>query len=295
VAGRPRPGDVAVLPSFTFPATGEYLAQLGYRLRFADVRPDTWTLDPDRLDAVLSRGDVRVVVAVDALGAPVDYDAVTGVCRRHGVPLVADSAPSLGGRHQGRPVGSQADAHAFSMSFAKVVSAAGGGGAAVLPVETVERLNTPLDWMRSTPMGEVHAAAALDLLERLDQLVARRAAVAQVYAELEDADSRVVPQQAAEGDQHAWVHWVARFVGVDRDRLAKKLDSLGIGTKPYYAPVLHCLPWRRFAETGADLPVTDQLHDEALALPMSSELSTGEAERVFWSVLRALDESGDPR
>ena len=293
VAGPARPGDVAVLPSFTFPATGEQLAMLGYRLRFCDVRPDTWTLDPARLDEALAGGDVRVVVVVDALGAPADYDAVTEVCRRHGVPVVADSAPSLGGRSRGRPVGSQADAHAFSMSFAKVVSAAGGGGAVVLPTAAVERLRDTVDWTRSTVLGEVHAAAALDQVEQLDRLVARRRAVARVYAELERAHSTVVPQRVAHGDEHAWVHWVARFPGVDRDRLAKELDARGIGTKPYYAPVLHRLPWGDAAECPPALPVTDLLHEQALALPMSSELSVGEAERVFWSVLDALSACGD--
>jgi dTDP-4-amino-4,6-dideoxygalactose transaminase len=293
VAGRARPGDVAVLPSFTFAATGEFLVQLGYRLRYCDVRPDTWTLDPARLDEALGAGDVGVVVAVDALGAPADYDAIVGVCRRYGVPVVGDSAASLGGVFRGRPVGSQADAHAFSMSFAKVVSAAGGGGAAVVPADAVQRLRCDVDWTRSTVIGEVHAVAAFDLVERLDRLVARRRAVAAVYAELEAADVRVVPQRTADGDEHAWVHWVARFTDVDRDRLAKNLDALGIGSKPYYAPVLHRLPWQSFAEPHPDLPVTDTLHDEALALPMSSELSVGEAERVFWSVLYALNESGD--
>jgi dTDP-4-amino-4,6-dideoxygalactose transaminase len=284
---------VAVLPSFTFAATGEYLAQLGYRLRFCDVRPDTWTLDPERLDETLAGGDARVVVAVDALGGPADYDAISAVCRRYGVPLVGDSAPSLGGTYRGRPVGSQADAHAFSMSFAKVVSAAGGGGAVVVPTGAVARLRADVDWVRSTVMGEVHAAAALDLVERLDLLMARRRAVAAVYAELESADARIVPQRTAAGDEHALVHWVARFTGVDRDLLAKQLDSLGIGSKPYYAPVLHRLPWPDHAEPHPQLPVTDRLHDEALALPMSSELSIGEAERVFWSVLYALNESAD--
>lgn len=292
VAGPPRPGDVAVLPSFTFAATGEYLVQLGYRLRFCDVRPDTWTMDPTRLEELLAPGDVRVVVVVDALGAPADYESVMAVCRRHGVRVVADSAPSLGARTRGRPVGSQADAHAFSMSFAKVVSAAGGGGAVVLAEADADRLRSTVDWTRSTTLGEVHAAAGLDLVERLDDLVARRTAVAQVYAELERADPRVVPQRTADGDVHAWVHWVARFTGVERDRLVKKLEALGIGTKPYYAPALHRLPWGPSAES-AELPVTDVLHDQALALPMSSELSVGEAERVFWSVLSALDEVGD--
>jgi dTDP-4-amino-4,6-dideoxygalactose transaminase/nucleoside-diphosphate-sugar epimerase len=293
VAGRAQPGDVAVLPSFTFPATAEFLAQLGYRLRFCDVSPDTWTLDPARLEEALQGGAVRVVVVVDALGAPADYDAVMAVCRRHGVPVVADSAPSLGGISQGRPLGSQADAHAFSMSFAKVVSAAGSGGAVVLPADALERLRSTVDWTRSTVLGEVHAAAALDVAERLDRLVARRTAVAEVYAELERADQRVVPQRTAEGDVHAWVHWVARFRAVDRDRLAKKLEAVGIETKPYYAPALHRLPWGPVAESGAELPVTDVLHDEVLALPMSSELSVGEAERVFWSVLGSLHEVGD--
>ena len=295
VAGRAEPGDVAVLPSFTFAATGEYLVQLGYRLRYCDVRPDTWTIDPDLLDAALAGGDVRVVVAVDTLGGPADYDAISAVCRRHGVPLVGDSAPSLGGSYRGRPVGSQADAHAFSMSFAKVVSAAGGGGAVVLPADAVPRLQADIDWTRSTVMGEVNAAAALDLVERLDVLVARRRAVAAVYAELEAADRRIVPQRTAAGDEHAWVHWVARFPELDRDRLAKDLAVLGIGSKPYYGPVLHRLRWSDHAEPHPGLPVTESLHDEALALPMSSELSVGEAERVFWSVLYALGEAGGRR
>ncbi len=302
VAGPARPGQVAVLPSFTFAATGEYLAQLGYRLRFCDVDEHTWTMDPVRLEEVLADGDVAVVVAVDALGAPADYEAITAVCRRHGVPVVGDSAPSLGGHHQGRPLGSQADAHAFSMSFAKVVSAAGGGGLAVVPTEAVDRLRSGIDWTRSAVLGEVHAAAALDLVERLDELVARRRAVARVYAELEGADPRILPQRTSAGDQHAWVHWVARFRGVERDLLAKELEALGVGTKPYYAPVLHRLPWCAPAPDAADapgapdvadLPVTEILQREALALPMSSELSVGEAERVFWSVLSALKEVGD--
>jgi dTDP-4-amino-4,6-dideoxygalactose transaminase/nucleoside-diphosphate-sugar epimerase len=290
VAGPGRPGDVAVIPSFTFVATAEVLAQLGYRIRFADVRRDTWNLDADRVAEALAPGDVRVVVAVDALGAPADYTALNAICRLHGVPLVADSAPSMGGSWQGHPVGTQADAHAFSMSFAKVISAGGGGGAAVVPVEALARLRRPVDWIRSATLGEVHAAAALDLVQHLDKLAQRRRHVADVYAELELAVPEVVvPQRVGAGDDHAWVHWVARFVGVDRDRLAKELDRLGVGTKPYYGPVLHHRSWKGIADEPPTLTVTDLLARETLALPMSSELSAADAERIFWSVLTTLE------
>ena len=287
IAGPVRSDDVAVLPSFTFAATGEMLAQLGYTLRFCDVRPDTWTMDPDSLAAALADGDAAVVVAVDALGAPADYPALTKVCADAGVPLVADSAAALGARHQGRPVAAKAAAHAYSLSFAKVISAGGSGGALALPADAVDRLRSPVDWLRSVPLAETAAVAALDLLDDLDLLVGRRRAVAARYAQLASVDG-VRPQRVADGDAHAFVHWVARFGGVDRDRLAAELDRLGVGTKPYYAPPLHWHDWGPYAERAGALPVSDALGREALALPMSSELSPLQAERVTMAVLAAL-------
>ncbi len=82
---------IAVLPSFTFPATGEFLRQLGYELIFCDVDAATWNMSPEALARVLSRYPVDLVVCVDALGNPADYTTLTGLCRDAGVPLVADS------------------------------------------------------------------------------------------------------------------------------------------------------------------------------------------------------------
>ena len=231
---------------------------------------------------------MRVVVAVDALGAPADYAALTRVCAAHGVPLVADSAPSLGASWQGQPVGTQADAHAFSMSFAKVVSAAGGGGALVLPAATAERLHRPVDWTRSARLDEVAAVAALDLLENLDVLVDRRRRIAAVYHEMAWATSALEPQWVPPGDRHAWVHWVARIHGPDRDQLAAELVRAGIGTKHYYSPVLHRHDWAGQAEPAGPLPVTEALGREVLALPMSSEITADQADRIAVTVLRAL-------
>jgi dTDP-4-amino-4,6-dideoxygalactose transaminase len=174
------------------------------------------------------------------------------------------------------------------LSFAKVLSAGGGGGALVLPAEAVDRLRRPLDWLRSVPMVETAAIAALDLLGDLDVLVARRRDVARRYEEIGSALG-VVPQRAAVGDEHAWVHWVARFAGVDRDRLAAALLRLGVATKPYYAPPLHWHDWGGYAERSGPLPVSDELGREALALPMSSELSPLQADRVTIAVRTALN------
>ncbi len=277
--GPARPGEVAVLPSFTFNATAEVVRQLGYRLVFCEVDPDTWTLDPVALARTLDRQPARVVVAVDALGNPCDYRALLEVRDRFGTVLVADSAPALGAEYQHRPVGSQADAHAFSMSFAKVVSAGGAGGAVVVAADSVERLTGPDNWLRSALLPELAAIVALDGVQHLPTLVARRHQVAAVYADLAARHASLTEQRVAQGNRHAWVHWTARVADGRRDALARHLADRGIGTKPYYAPLLHRLDWQGHAEPS-QLPVTESLGDQVLALPMSSELTVTQAALV---------------
>ncbi|MFI2710376.1 aminotransferase class I/II-fold pyridoxal phosphate-dependent enzyme [Micromonospora sp. NPDC018662] len=279
--GPARPGDVAVLPSYTFPATAEILVQLGYALRFVDVDAATWTLDPAAVATAIAQGGVRLVLCVDTFGNPCDYPALRAVCDPAGVALLADSAAALGSLHRGRPVAQQALAHSYSMSFAKVVSAGGAGGALVLPADAAEAvLTAPAGWTRSELMNELHAVVAVDQLAELDTLVRWRAEVAEVYA----AAARTLPvefQQVRPGDRHCWVHWVARIA--DRDRVADALAALGVQTKPYFAAI-HRGP----LGGGERLPVTDRLDAEALALPMSSELTVEQAERVVAALRRCL-------
>ena len=289
-----RPGDVVVVPSFTFAATGESLRQLGFRLRLVDVDPLTWTMDPRRLREALADGKPRLVVVVDSLGVPAAHDTIADVAREHGVPVVADSAPSLGSLYRGRPLGMQQTAHAFSMSFAKTVTAGGAGGALVLPADA--EASGPTNWWRSSAMGEMHAVFALDQLDRVEELVGRRQAVADVYDEVV-SHYGVRRQQVAAGDRHSWVHYVIRLASASvRDEVAAGLAARGVQTKPYYAPVLHDPSWAGAfgVDDGSDavenLPVTQALAETTLALPMSSELRTCETEQVATALDAVLQE-----
>ena len=207
VAPAPAPGATAILPSFTFPATAEVLVQLGYALRFVDVDASGWTLDPGALDRALGRARADVVVAVDTMGNPARYEELLAVCARHRVPLVADSAAALGSLYRGRPVGTQAAAHAFSMSFAKAVSAGGAGGAVVVPA-TAE-LPVRSGWPRNA-MSELHAIAGVDQLEILPALMQQRSAVRAVYEALVQRHDNLDSQAVADADRHTWGFWVMR-------------------------------------------------------------------------------------
>jgi dTDP-4-amino-4,6-dideoxygalactose transaminase len=269
----------AVLPSFTFPATGEFLRQLGYELIFCDVDDATWDMSPEALKLILQTYSVDLVVCVDALGNPADYSALTRLCRDAGVPLLADSAAALGACHKGKPIATQANAHAFSMSMAKVISAAGAGGFTVLPTGSRKMLERDENWIRSSLMTETNAVVALDQLDFLHDVLARRAAVSHVYQQVALSMSGFATQAVLPGNTHSWVHSVIRCTSPPgRDEIASRLARLGIETKPYYAPPLHTF-LRNRAEVET-LPVTLSLAREVLALPVSSEMTRQDGERV---------------
>jgi len=280
--GAARPGQLAVLPSFTYRATADVLVQLGYGLRYVDVDPWSWTLDPAAVTVALSDERVALAVCVDTFGNPCAYQALRDVCDGRGVPLIADSAASLGSSHQGRPVGSQAHAHAFSMSFAKVLTAAGAGGAVVFTAGAPRR--DPFAWSTSSLMDELHAAAALEQLALLPDLVRRRNRVAQAYDRAVERLDGFVRQGIASGNRHSYVHWVAQVPA--RETLARRLALLGVETKPYFqAQHLH----HELPTVGLNLPVTERLDREALAFPMSSELSEDQAETAAAAIEEASE------
>lgn len=287
ICGPASPGQVVALPSYTFPATAEVVAQLGYLIRFVDVDPVHWTMDAASLAAALEPGDVAAVVAVDTFGNPVDYPALQQVCDRAGVPLLADSAAALGSRVGEDPVGTQAVAHSFSMSFAKVLSAGGAGGAVVLPTDVDP--NGPFGWTRSALMNELHAIVALDQLEVLGELVDRRNRNADLYSAAA-AHLGLDHQRARPGTRHSWVHFVLRIPGgtARRDQVSSELAALGVGTKAYFDPLHRDTAYDCLRVDGPELSVTDELGDQSLAVPMSSELNDEAIDRICIVLDRVL-------
>ena len=288
VAGRGT-GRPALLPSFTYPATAEVLVQLGYVPVFADVDAATWTLDPERVDESLRRDPtIALVVSVDALGNPADYAALREVCAAHGVALVSDSAAALGSAANGVPVGTQAHSHSFSMSFAKTVSAAGAGGIAIVPAAWADDPRENL--LRVAPLSEVHGIIALDQLLNIETLMHRRRAIAAEYDALV-ARAPLSNQLVRNGDTHSYVHYVVRTAEGAAADLARRLQSLGVSTAPYFSPALHRSHWERdwHASGCPPLPVTESLAAAVVALPMSSELCIDDAQRVVMALEIALE------
>ena len=307
------PGDAVFCPSFTFAATPEVIPWTGATPVFVDIRPDTYTLDAERLDAAvdatLAGGRLRpaAVVAVDLFGQSADYPALAAVCQRRGLKLIADSAQGFGCTLEGRHPIAWADAVTTSFFPAKPLGAYGDGGAVLTDDEA---LWTRMDSLRihgkavagDLPPGAFghdpkYLNARVGMNSRLDTLqaaillekltvfvdeIGARQTVAERYA-LGLAGSCLATPTVIPGGRSTWAQYVIEHR--DRDGLAAHLRGQGIPTAVYYPVPMHRQgPYREFPRAPGGLPVTDAKAALVLALPMHAYLALETQERIIEAV-----------
>ncbi len=120
-------GDEIITPALGYIASAACVLHHACIPVFVDVRPDTFNLDPERLEAAITPR-TRAIIAVDLLGLPADYEAIEAIAKRHGLAVISDASHSQGARYQGRPAGSLGDVCAMSVMATKNLASAGEGG-----------------------------------------------------------------------------------------------------------------------------------------------------------------------
>ena len=302
-----RPGDEVIVPTFTFTATAEAVVYLGARPVLADVDPVTGNLQPDEV-ARLINGRTRAVLPVHLAGHPCDLDAIGAIAHGAGAMVIDDAAHALPARLRGRPVGTLADATAFSFYATKNITTAEGGMVTTAREDWAEWMRLRRlhgmsrdAWKRYTAEGswayevvdvgfkynlpDVLAAIGIAQLRKLDGFVAaRRAIVARYRAGLADVGTVALPEEPAEGES-AWHLFVVRLdldrLRIDRGGVIEELRRRGIGTSVHFIP-LHRHPYyRRTLGAGAgDFPGAEDLFARCVSLPLYPGLTGADVDRV---------------
>lgn len=293
-----KPGDEVVVADYTFPATGHSVLWTGAKPVFADVRPDTATVDPAAVEAAITPRTVGII-AVDVAGLPADYDELRAIADRHGLFLLEDAACAAGATYRGRPAGSLADVATFSFHGRKGITA-GEGGALVTDREDIASharklhsygvegaltraalTNLPIpafdELGYNYRMSDVAAAIMIAQLGRLPDLLATRQRIADRYADLlKDCDLVEVPT-VPEDRTHPWQAYVVTLArGVNRGEVATRLRERGVQcTFGTYAS--HLQP---IYGTTTPCPVSADLFDRHLAVPMHGNLTDAQVETV---------------
>lgn len=309
--------DEVILPALTFPSTGLAVVHAGGRPVIADVRRDTYTLDPEALAKAITK-NTRAVMLMHYGGYPTDYAAVAEVADAAGIPILEDAAHGIGCRIGDKPAGSLGVAGAFSFYANKNITSIEGGMLVSDRADILERARrlrlhgisrdaykrtAGSSWRYEVvepgfkyPMNDVQAAVGLGQLDRLDGFQEHRAAVADAYhTELADIPGIRLPARAPAGSVHG-NHLFAievdpAIVGMDREEFGVRLAELGIQTSVHFVP-LHLHPYfqKEWGYSEGQFPVTEEIFERILSIPMFGTMTTEQAAIVV-EAIRSLTES----
>lgn len=304
-------GDAVITTPFSFVASSNCLLYEGVEPVFVDIEEDTFNIDPDKVEEVLRtrrslRRRVKGILAVDVFGHPAEWDRLSTIAQEYGLKLIEDSAESLGSIYRERPAGSFGDAAIFAFYPNKQVTTGEGGVVLTDDPELAELCRSmrnqgrgpSSEWLEHVRLGynyrlsELHAALGVAQLERVDELLSKRARVAAWYMEhLKKVHYLVVPISRPNVDVSWFVYVVRLKSDAHRSRLAQWLKGKGIPTRPYF-PAIHLLPFyaQQFGYGPGDFPVTESVAAATLALPFHNNMTEAEVNYVC-DQLQAFEEN----
>jgi perosamine synthetase len=295
------PGDEVVTVSFSFNATVSAILQAGARPVFVDVRAEDFCIDPNRVEAAIT-SRTKAIMPVHLYGLMADMDPLVAIAERHGIPIVEDAAQAHGATCGGRRAGQFGPAM-FSLYATKNLMTGEGGFATTDDDTLADRLRLYRNHgMRvryhheslGSNFKPTDLAAALGLaqLARLEERTMQRRRNA---ARLTEGLGGYLTPRVPEGREHVWHQYTMRFPG-ERQRVIDGLTERGIGTLIYYPVPIHRQAYLGAFVPGAadlDLPVTNQLSDEVLSIPVRPNLAPDELEAVI-AAIRAVATPVEP-
>jgi dTDP-4-amino-4,6-dideoxygalactose transaminase len=296
-------GEV-ILPSLTFIATAHAVRSRGLTPVFADVDPDTCTLDPGSVEESMT-SETAAILGVHLWGRLCDVDGLAEVAARHGKPMLLDSAQAFGCSRQGRSAGSFGDGAAFSFHATKVCNSFEGGAVATDDDAIAERVRllrnfgfSELDRVEvlgtNAKMPEFSAAMGITSLESLEEFISRNRSNYACYLRALEGVPGIRLLHYPE-DEASNYHYIVGFVdeqvsAVSRDELIETLSAENVLARRYFYPGCHRMEPHRGEPSGerASLPVTEKLLAQVVCLPTGMAIDEPDVSTICEIIRVAL-------
>ncbi|MFQ5606441.1 MAG: DegT/DnrJ/EryC1/StrS family aminotransferase [Candidatus Zixiibacteriota bacterium] len=302
------PGDEVITSDFSFFASAGVISRLGARPVFVDIEPDSYNMDPRKLEECLEAGRAiryleagitdrtRVIMPVHLFGQMADMDAILKIARERSVRVVEDGAQCIGAAYKGKPCGSFGDIGCFSFFPSKNLGGIGDGGMIVTNDEDLADLCRMLRVHGSKPkyyhrivgynsrLASIQAAAILVKLPHLKAWSDARQKNAAYYDERFSGSKVVRPLVKDYSTFHIYNQYTIAVE--NRDELLAALRERKIGCEVYYPVTFH--QQECFAELGYtddQLPVSTKAAKSVISIPVFPELTEAERDIVADAVL----------
>jgi perosamine synthetase len=294
------PGDEVILADINWIASAAPITYLGAKPIFVDVLPDSWTLDPEKVEKAITPR-TKAILAVHLYGNMCDLDALLDIGRRHKIPVVEDAAEAIGSEWRGRRAGSMGSFGAFSFHGTKTICTGEGGMFVTNDSEIFKRVLTLSNHGRAQgqtkqfwpelvgfkyKMSNLQAAIGCAQTQRADELIAKKRYIFKYYQKhLQELPITMNPEPAHTVNGY-WMPTLVVNKGIpfEREKLLALFKEQNIDGRVFFWP-LSTLPPFKAVETNT---ISYGLHSRAINLPTYHDLTEPEMDRVIETIVRFL-------
>lgn len=309
-------GDEVITTPITFAASANCALYCGARPVFADIDPETYNIDPAKVEAAVTPR-TKAVVAVDYTGQSVDLASLLEICKKHGLTLIEDGAHVIGTTYKGKPNGSIADMTTFSFHPVKTVTG-GEGGAVLTNDETLYRklllyrahgITRDGNLMEHEPDGpwyyeqidlgynyrmtDIQAALIISQLDKLSVFSARRKEIVKRYNEaFGNMPELFVQREIPESDttRHLYIlRIVPEKLKIDRRQFFDALAAENVHCNVHYIPTYYFPYYEKLGYKRGLCPNAEKLYEEIVSLPLYYAMSDEDTDSVIEAVKKIVD------
>ncbi len=311
-------GDEVIVPAMTFCATINAVIHAGATPVLADVDPKSMNLSPVEVEKHITPR-TRAILPVHFAGRPCDMDALMEVAKQYDLKVIEDCAHAIETEYKGQKVGTFGDFGCFSFYVTKNITTGEGGMVIARRDEDIARIKmlalhgmSKDAWHRFGDDGYKHyqvigagfkynmmdlqAAIGIHQLQRIDDNLVKRAKVWDAY---QHAFSEL-PITLPENSEHTILHAHHLYTilineekaGISRDQFLTKMTQAGIGVGVHYTSIAeHPYYKKNFGFITNDYPVSKQIGEQTVSIPLSAELNEKSIDRIIKSVTSIINEA----
>jgi len=276
-------GDEVIMPTFTIISPAQSVVRAGGVPVLVDSDPFTWQMNATQIEAKITTRS-RAILVVHIYGHPADMDPIMALAQKYDLTVIEDAAEVHGAEYKGMRCGGIGDISTFSFYANKLVTTGEGGMVLVRTTELAEKarslrnlcfqkkqrfLHDQLGY--NFRMTNLQAALGVAQIERMEQIVARKRAIASVYSEfLKDVPGIQLPAEALWAQNVYWVYGIVLSyeTGLTALQLSERLGKLGIETRPFFLGMHEQPVFQRIGLFGGErYPVAEHLARHGLYIP----------------------------
>ncbi len=308
---RLRPGDEVIIPTLTFPATGEVVCYFDAKPVLVDVDKEIHNIDVTAIEKAIT-SKTKAIIPVHYGGQPCDMDEIMELARRHHLSVVEDAAHAVPSWYKGRRIGTIGDLTCFSFYATKPLATGEGGMMTTANNEWAERVRilrlhgiSQDAWKRDLKGGswyyevnepgikcnmtDLEASLGIAQLKKMDWMWERRKKIARRYTEAFRSVDGIIAPSVRPDRETSWHLYVIKLhleaMAMDRNSLIEKLREKGIETSVHFIPLhRHSYYKNSFEVMPEDFPNAEWLYERMISLPIYPGMTDQQVNYVIEQV-----------